>query len=710
MKIEPWVWTELLAFDSNAADCGVADYLATLGFVPQVACLLFSSPDMFLLHDNLDTEKPLSPLFCSRNAHPGNENRQRQVWTNFQLRKLIHNLKDAGCACYLSCFTVYYGNRYHQEWMSMHPEARVVYCFNHRGMEINAMQVLDDGTLVEDIIIPQVVKTCLDYGFAGWHGPDGWGPLSSGNLMNVDFSDGIMQQFLAGRDWQLPACITEPCRNIVTQEEVVAARTAGKPIPDYGLKQLQERGAWIWENHRLDWIQFNVQRWLQFWGKMTSALHEAGLKNAINSAWTKGNFDALYEYGIDYRKMAALGIDAMVVEAVALGMSQTRPDTKWYHDEFASALAEIKAAAPDFKLLFLHGIKDVVENWDNLRHATPGYERELFKLSNLYYRDRSGLRRCADGLLACLADGIAKHEWDFIRDRWKASFDGEPVSAGEATVLWHDAMLDEGLADFIADGFLPGQKQFAALLRAGLQLQTVARFENADCEPGAVFVPAAHLVPAEELDRLVRNHPAPVMLCGRAAVLQRFFCTGEVISDGRMAFIIAKGGETSRSITLPTPQTPYIPSVGELYFSQDRNRQAVAPELWEQAVPAARKAIHRAKKASQILFAEVNDSRCSLITRSMGNGVFDVAIENRAEWGRRTPTVTLSKPFEKLEVISSFPLRESQRSECSFTLTIPPRGISVVRVFEKTKEQGLENEFLNEISIDKLNPVYKKEG
>ncbi|MFA6931099.1 MAG: hypothetical protein WCT05_12290, partial [Lentisphaeria bacterium] len=389
MNAEHWIWTELLAFDNSAADFGVANYLATLGFVPKIACLLFSSPDFFLLHDNLDTEKPLSPVFCSRNAHPGNETRQRQDWTNFQVRGLIQTLAEAGCASYLSCFTVYYKNQYHQEWMSIHPEAREVYSFNHRGLELNVLQLLADNTLVEDFVVPQVVKTCLDYGFAGWHGPDGWGPLSSGNLMGVDFSDGMMKQFLAGRNWQLPACLVEPCEKIVTQEEITAARNADRPLPDDGLQQLQERAAWIWENHRLEWINFNAQRWLQFWGKMTAALHAVGLKNTINSAWTKGNFDALYEYGVDYRKMAALGIDAMVVEAVALGMSLARPKEKWYHDDYAAALAEIKAAAPDFKLVFLHGIKDVVENWDNLRHATPGYERELYKLSNLYYRDRN---------------------------------------------------------------------------------------------------------------------------------------------------------------------------------------------------------------------------------------------------------------------------------------------------------------------------------
>ena len=139
-------------------------------------------------------------------------------------------------------------------------------------------------------------------------------------------------------------------------------------------------------------------------------------------------------------------------------------------------------------------------------------------------------------------------------------------------------------------------------------------------------------------------------------------------------------------VSLPTPETPYVPTTGNLYFSRDRERQAVAPGLWAAAVTAARSAIHRAMRKNGIIFAEIDDPQCSLITRYMGKGIFDVGIENRAEWARLMPVVTLSKPYEKLEILSSFPLRESQRSsENSFTLSVPPRGIAVVRVFEKKK-------------------------
>ena len=42
---EPWVWTELLAFDNAQKDGGAAEYIKELGFVPKGICLMTSSPD-----------------------------------------------------------------------------------------------------------------------------------------------------------------------------------------------------------------------------------------------------------------------------------------------------------------------------------------------------------------------------------------------------------------------------------------------------------------------------------------------------------------------------------------------------------------------------------------------------------------------------------------------------------------------------------------
>lgn len=685
MHFKRWVWTELLAFDNHAADFGIAEYLDSLGFVPDVLCLLFSSPDFFLQHDNLKLEKILSPLFCSRRAHPGNERRARQEWTNFQVRELLRLLKQAGCTPYLSCFTGYFRNEFHREWLADHPEACLMLNSQFRGNGLNPLAMLENGTLIEDIIVPQVVQTCCDYGFCGWHGPDGWGPGNIDGLDGGDFSDSMMKQFLADKEWDLPECLRQPCPKIVTEEEIRLARKSGRRLPDDGLHQIRERMEYVCRYHRDDWREFIGGRWRQFWYKMTSALHAVNLKAACNSAWTKGNFDAGFEYGIDYRKMSKIGIDTMVAETVALGMSQVYPGSRNWHDDCAASLAEIKAFAPDFELLFLHGIKDIVEGWDNLRHATPGYERELYKLANLYYRDQTGLHRSAAGLLACLADGIAKHEWQFIGKCWQTGFDGTPTTAGEVTMLWHDDMFYRGIADFSTDGMLPGQKQFSELLQRGVQIQTTCRFENASFCPSAIFVPGAHLLPEILLDELAARHPYPVIFSGRESSLQRFFEYGETITDGRMAVVILWNKHPIVRTILPTPETPYVPTSGPLPFHRERTRMAVADSLWDIAAKQMNRAIHQDLAVRGIPYPEITDYRFTLITRRMADNILDVALENRAEWGRFSTRVLMSEEITDLEILSSFPLRVMDRPDRrSFTVSVPPRGITVVRVYFKS--------------------------
>lgn len=673
---EYWVWTELLAFDNTHADLGVAEYFDTLGFVPQTLCLLFSGPDFILQHEGISHETVLSPLVCSRHAHPGNEKRVRQQWTNWQLRHLITELSQSGCTTYLSCFTSYFGNCYGREWISDHPETRQVWNYHGRGHNLNVLQQLNNGTLVEDYVIPKTVLCCIDYGFAGWHGPDGWGPLSSGNITGTDFSDGIMRQFLSGRDWNLPECLTMPCENILCQEELdFATRFAASPAA----RQLQARSTWILESHRAEWIEFNVTRWCQFWGKMTNALHAKGLKNAINSSWTKANFDALYEYGIDYRRMASLGIDAMVVETLALSLFAEAPEFVRYYD-FPVGLAEIKAFAPEFKLIFLHGIKDVVEDWDNLRHTPPGYEAETYKVANIFYHDGTSLRRSADGLLACLADGITSDEWSYIRKLWQVACEVPIINAGEVTLLWADEVVDRGIADFTHDAFLPGHDQVTQLAGHGVGIQVAARLENASHVSGAVLLPSAHLVVPERIEALLTAHPAPVILCGRLTALERF--GGKIITDGRMAVVIAKGG-SGKHYELTPPSIPYKPTFGDLYFLRDRARQAVLPQLWQLAFERIRAAVaaDRLKKGHLDVWLIPGQENCTLMTRQLSLDTWDITIENRCLTGRATRRVGFSLPVEYIKIISDFPLRPTQSlDKLSLSLALPPGGIASARI------------------------------
>ena len=154
---------------------------------------------------------------------------------------------------------------------------------------------------------------------------------------------------------------------------------------------------------RHEWIEFHAERWAGFWAKALDALHGAGKRAFINSAWGRAPWEALYRYGIDYRRIVAAGVDGIVVETVAAGLSM---DPRPYaadvtrHADFLSMLMLMRAGLPDAKLIFLHNTHDVVEEWDAIRHVPTLLEKEIHALTGVYHHRADGsLRPASDGLL-----------------------------------------------------------------------------------------------------------------------------------------------------------------------------------------------------------------------------------------------------------------------------------------------------------------------
>ena len=90
---ERWIWVEPIGSDVEQPDRGVGEYLDTCGFTPHTICLLMTSPDFVLSHEDFEDEVDLPPDFCARNGHEFGRDRQRQVWTNRQLQELVANLQ-----------------------------------------------------------------------------------------------------------------------------------------------------------------------------------------------------------------------------------------------------------------------------------------------------------------------------------------------------------------------------------------------------------------------------------------------------------------------------------------------------------------------------------------------------------------------------------------------------------------------------------------
>lgn len=104
--MENWYWIELIGFDNTQEDYGVKHFVEN---VPQIkgVSLLFSNIDFVNCHTDSVTEQELLPCDCSYGGHKYSEERERQVWTNFQLKGLIGSLHSYGIKVLFSFFNIF---------------------------------------------------------------------------------------------------------------------------------------------------------------------------------------------------------------------------------------------------------------------------------------------------------------------------------------------------------------------------------------------------------------------------------------------------------------------------------------------------------------------------------------------------------------------------------------------------------------------------
>ena len=89
------IWMPLIGFDRDKEDKGVGEYLKSTGFVPKTMSVFLFHSDIFNQHEGMDKEFTLHPDNCSYYGSPRNEFRERQPWTNYDLRTLGKNLAEA---------------------------------------------------------------------------------------------------------------------------------------------------------------------------------------------------------------------------------------------------------------------------------------------------------------------------------------------------------------------------------------------------------------------------------------------------------------------------------------------------------------------------------------------------------------------------------------------------------------------------------------
>ena len=127
MSGEIHVWMPMIGFERNDPDRGASRVLKQMGRPPKGISAFLFHPDIVHQHEGMAVERMLPPDNCSYYASPRNDERQRQEWSNFDLKILLQHLREAGVEVYLGIMGVHFNDKWHPEWLTQHQELRCAY-------------------------------------------------------------------------------------------------------------------------------------------------------------------------------------------------------------------------------------------------------------------------------------------------------------------------------------------------------------------------------------------------------------------------------------------------------------------------------------------------------------------------------------------------------------------------------------------------------
>lgn len=667
---EKWLWIELIGFDNRQKDFGVKAFLEKAGFVPGGVSLFLCDPAFIHEHQGVDRARKLPPGDCSYHAHPYNDERRRQAWTNLQVKGLVAELQRHGVKVYFNVF-----DSPGDKWREKYPNLCYTNRAGARGYALCPWKRMDKNVFYEDFLVAKLRRVMRDYNFDGYHLADGYAhpriPVYDG-----DWSDDMVAQFLAAAGISLPPSIPRAC-----------AENQAK---------LRRRADWIWNNRRKEWIFFHVQRITSFIAKVAAALHAENKKLIANSAWTRDPFESIYRYGADYRKMAAAGIDAFVVEAAAAIMDIDN-DEKWgprksrYLNNFMAAFMLNKACAPHKPMFYLNGIKDFHENWNVLRHAPTTLESEIYSLSNMYWLDAQGLpRRCASGPFVCLADSIKREEWQWLNERWRLAYDLNPRRVLGATLVWSERALENQLDDFINTRRWTTHRLLHHLLGLGAPLYAVAGINNLAKVRGTIVALNAHLYPPEEIRKIMAYKKGAVILIGGKTTLPRrpaIRFADAYPPDQLCCCYYGKkleiGGKIKPDSREKIPGN-LVKIKDPLYFPQELYFRAVSDSFLQKCADLITKCGDGAyvprKAPSAFVWADKGGYKYArILTLDAGNGTSRLFIRND-KYVYVTALIDVGRRISKIKIISPFPHVPIRPNGSVFQAKIPGRGMIVLDV------------------------------
>lgn len=493
-----FIWMNLLGFDRDDADRGCERFLNQTGFVPDGVCALMCNSDFFHQHRGMDEEYTLPPDNCAYWGIPRNAERERQPWTNYDLRALVKNLADRGSAVYASIFGSYLNNNFHREWLTDHPELRRHGKEGEPGLSsIFALKRFKDGSYYEDFFIDKLCQTLTDYGMKGVHLADSFCPPCGGMLHSMDFSTDFVGQFLDHSKIELPSELAA-----TMGEDTKEAETA--------------RGNWIYHNVRAEWAEFNAWRWESFFKKLTARLHAIDKEVMVLGMYCTDPFETLYCIGVDLKRIVNAGVDYITANILPascfVGGKDDRPD--FFHKYMALA-STTAAELPKGHLVSMLGVQDATEEWSMMHHQPCRHERDLFSMMAYHTVDKDGPRRALGGYFLCLGDGIPREDWDWERARLEAAMTSDAEAIVSPTMLWSEAAHKAMLREYIKTRRWTPHKHFYELSKAGTMCAATVAPDALKNHTGTLLVPNFDMLPKEEQDAVI-NYKGGSVLCTAA--------------------------------------------------------------------------------------------------------------------------------------------------------------------------------------------------
>ena len=490
-----FIWMNLLGFDRDDADRGVERFMNQTGFVPDGVCALMCHSDFFHQHKEMDEEYTLPPDNCAYWGIPRNSERERQPWTNHDLRTLTENLKKRGTDTYASVFGVLLNNAFHDEWIDEHPEVRRHGTAGAPGYNsIFALKRFKDGSYYEDFFIDKLCKTLTDYGMKGVHLADSFCPPCGGMLYNMDFSTDFVDQFIAHSGVKLPDALLATMGTDTKEAE-------------------QARADWIYKNTRAEWAEFNAWRWEVFFTKLTSRLHAIGKEAIVLGMYCTDPFETLYCIGVDLNRIVRAGVDyisANILPASCFVAGRDgRPD---YFHKYMALASTTAAHLPKGHLISMLGLQDATEEWSVMHHAPSRHERDLYTMMAYHMIDGDGTSRALGGYFLCLGDGIHRDDWNWERTRLEAAMTANAEQVVSPVMLWSDKAHDAMMKEYIKTRRWTPHKHFYELSKSGAMCAATVKIDGLKNHTGAILVPNFDMLPDDER-KAVLEYKKGAILC-----------------------------------------------------------------------------------------------------------------------------------------------------------------------------------------------------